>query len=208
VLHLHQTDELALDSLRGAIDPAIEAFVRAGDDAVDAAAAASVAGARGATGSEVAASWAASAAALRDAFAAVEPSRRVQWVVGRLSARTLAATRLAECWIHTTDVAVALGTSVAPTERLRHVARLAWRTVPYAFEHAGRDLHGAVAFDLVGPAGGPWRFGVDDDPATTVRGAGADLCRVARRRVEAGATTLTAVGPDAGAVLDLVRTYA
>jgi uncharacterized protein (TIGR03084 family) len=208
VLHLHQTDELALASLRGDLADSIEAFMRTGDDAIDAAAAASVRDARGADGTEIGAWWHASAAALRTQLAATDPSARLQWVVGRLSARTLAATRLAECWIHTTDVATALGTPVAPTPRLRHVARLAWRTLPYAFGRAGRELHGAVGLDLVGPDGAAWRFGLDDAPATVVRGSGADLCALAGRRVEPADTDLVATGPDADAVLALIRTYA
>ena len=130
-------------------------------------------------------------------------------MVGTLSARTLAATRLAECWIHTTDVATALGTPVAPTPRLRHVARLAWRTVPYAFERAGRDAArpGRRSISSV-PTVRAWRFGLDDEPRTVVRGSGADLCTVAGRRVDPAATDLVATGPDAAAVLALVRTYA
>jgi uncharacterized protein (TIGR03084 family) len=208
VLHLHQTDEFALESLRGDLAASIEQFMRAGDDAVDAAAAASVAGARGGSGAAIGARWRASAAELRERLAVTDPSARLQWVVGRLSARTLAATRLAECWIHTTDVGTALGRGVAPTERLRHVARLAWRTLPYAFARADRELHGPVGFDLVGPTGAPWRFGLDDSPRTVVHGAGDELCRVAGRRVDPGETALVATGPDADAVLSLVRTYA
>ncbi len=208
VLHLHQTDELALASLRGDLDASIETFMRTGDDAVDAAAAASVEDARGPAGAEVGAQWRASATALRELLAATDPSARLQWVVGRLSARTLAATRLAECWIHTTDAAAALDRPLVPTDRLRHVARLAWRTLPYAFAQAGKELQGAVGFDLVAPSGASWRFGLDDEPSTLVRGPGADLCRVAGRRVDPAATALEAVGPDADAVLALVRTYA
>lgn len=208
VLHLHQTDELALASLRGDLAAEIETFMRAGDDAVDAAAAASVAGARGRAGAEVGRAWSTSAAALRARLAGTDPRARLQWVVGTLSARTLAATRLAECWIHTTDVATALGTAVDPTPRLRHVARLAWRTVPYAFARAGRDLHGTVAVDLVGPDGTPWRFGLDEEPVTVVRGSGADFCAVAGRRLDPAGADLVATGPDAAAVLALVRTYA
>jgi len=207
VLHLAQTDELALDALRGNLDAAIEDFMR-GDDAVDEAAAFSVASARGRAGAVVGTRWRVSAAALRGAFTVVDPSTRVQWVAGTLSARTLAATRLAECWIHTTDVATALHAEMAPAARLRHVARLAWRTVPYAFALAGRELHGPVAFDLTAPDGTAWRFGTDDDPTTTVRGPGADLCRVAGRRADPAATDLVATGPDGAAVLELVRTYA
>ena len=77
----------------------------------------------------------------------------MQWVSGDLSARTLATTRLSECWIHTGDVAEALGVELEPPDRLWHIARLAWRTVPYAFARAGRDAPGPVAFELRGPNG-------------------------------------------------------
>ena len=212
VLHLHQTDELALASLRGDLESSIEAFMGADEQAVDRAAATSVEAARGADGvtdgAVVREQWRTATAALRARFATTDPSARLQWVVGRLSARTLAATRLAECWIHTTDVAAALGIELAPTARLRPIARLAWRTVPYAFAHGGETLHGPVAFELVAPDGTDWWFGTDDDPLTVVRGPAHDLCRVAGRRLDSAAAQLAATGPDADAVLRLVRTYA
>ncbi len=43
---------------------------------------------------------------------------------------------------------------------------------------------------------------------TTVRGEGAELCLVAARRLTPAETSLRAEGPDADAVLELVRTYA
>ncbi len=209
VLHLHQTDELALASLRGELSPDLADFIRAGgDSSVDDAAAASVIQSRGRSGAEIGQQWRESAEQLRSAFATVDPSERLQWVVGRLSARTLAATRLSECWIHSGDVATALGIELVPNERLRHVARLAWRTLPYAFARADATLAGPVAFELVGPSGAPWNFGVDDDPVTVLSGSGVELCDVAGRRRDPAATALRATGPDAKAVLELVRTYA
>jgi hypothetical protein len=88
------------------------------------------------------------------------------------------------------------------------VARLAWRTLPYAFARDGRQLSGPVSFDLAAPGGGRWRFVPDDEPATVVEGDGAELCLVAARRVAAADTSLRATGPDGVAVLELVRTYA
>lgn len=209
VLHLHQTDELALASLRGDLASDIEEFMHTGgEESVDAAAAASVAFARGADGAAVGEQWRASAAAVRAEFASVDPSARLQWVVGTLSGHTLAATRLSECWIHTGDVGIALGIELAPTNRLRHIARLAWRTLPYAFARVGRELTGPVGFDLVGPTGDAWSFGLDADPVTVVSGSGVELCDVAGRRRDPAATALVGAGPDAAAVLELVRTYA
>ncbi len=209
VLHLHQTDELALASLRGELASDVAEFMRAGgDSSVDDAAAASVAHARGGTGTEIGVQWHGSAQRLRSAFDGVDPSARLQWVVGRLSARTLAATRLSECWIHTGDVANALGVELMPTDRLRHVARLAWRTLPYAFARSGAELAGSVGFELVGPSGARWDFGLDEHPVTVVSGRGVELCEVAGRRRDPAATALRATGPDSEAVLRLVRTYA
>ena len=209
VLHLHQTDELALASLRGELSPDLAEFMRAGgDSSVDDAAAASVVHARGGSGPDVGARWYESAARVRFAFDGVDPSTRLQWIVGRLSARTLAATRLAECWIHTGDVANALGVELAPTERLRHIARLAWRTLPYAFARSGAELAGPVGFELVGPSGRRWDFGLDDHPVTVVSGSGAELCEVAGRRRDPASTGLTVTGPDSDSLLSLVRTYA
>ena len=105
-------------------------------------------------------------------------------------------------------MAAAFGRVLAPTDRLRHVARLAWRTLPYAFARAGRELTGPVAFELRGPDGGAWDFVPDSLPLTTIRGDGTELCLVAARRVDPRDTRLRGEGPDANAVLELVRTYA
>ena len=223
VLHVAQTDEMAVASLDGrlggpgsgpeSVDPTTatfaEAMVHLGPSStVDDAAAWAVAHDRGAPGPEVAARWRAASDGVRDRLAAIDARERVRWVSGELSALTLGTTRLAECWIHTGDVAEALGVEQVPGERLRHVARLAWRTLPYAFARAGRELQGPVAFRLRGPSGAPWDFQPDGEPATVVEGDGVELCMVAARRVAPGDTGLRATGPDGDAVLQLVRTYA
>jgi uncharacterized protein (TIGR03084 family) len=129
-------------------------------------------------------------------------------MTNQLSVRTLAATRLAECWIHTGDIADALGVRLEPTDRLRHIARLAWRTLPYAFDQSGTVMHGPVALDLVGPNGDQWRFDPDEPALTSIAGPAVEFCDVAARRVDPDATHLTGTGPDAEPVLRLVRTYA
>jgi uncharacterized protein (TIGR03084 family) len=150
----------------------------------------------------------ASAEAQAEAFAGCDPAARVEWVAGQLAARTLATTRLTETWIHTVDVAAAFGSPPAPTARLWHTARLVWRTVPYALAQAGVASAGPVAFELVAPDGSTWSFGADEAPATVVTGSAAELCEVAGQRASAADTGLVAVGPDAEAVLRLVRTFA
>ncbi len=210
VLHLAQTDELALASAQGRFAEGLNMLAggldRQGN--VDDGAAAMVAHERGLPNGALHGRWRTGAAALRDALAASDPHRRVGWVAGQLSTQTLATTRLAECWVHTGDVAEAFGVVPEPTDRLEHIARLAWRTLPYAFARDGRELTGPVAFELRAPSGERWHFVPDTEPATVIEGSGADLCLVAARRVAAEDTSLRGSGPDARAVLELVRTYA
>jgi len=210
VLHLAQTDELALASAQDRFTDGLEELAggldRQGN--VDDGAAAMGAHEGGPPNSVLFERWREGAAALREEFAASDPHRRVTWVSGQLSCRTLATTRFAECWIHTGDVADALGVPQVPTDSLEHIARLAWRTLPYAFAREGKELAGPVAFDLGAPSGARWKFVPDAEPATVIEGPGAELCLVAARRVSPEATSLRGSGPDGRAVLELVRTYA
>ncbi len=211
VLHLAQTNEFALASVEHRFPEATGSFGPLENnetDNVDVVAEWSVVQERDQPWPKVHERWQQSVDTLQDAFRAGDPSARVQWVAGDMAARTLATTRLAETWIHTGDVAWGFGITPAPAERLVHVARLAWRTLPYAFARSGRDAPGAVAFDLVGPTGNRWAFGTEAGAPTTIRGPGVDLCLVASRRVAPDATALIGEGPDAESVLELVRTWA
>jgi uncharacterized protein (TIGR03084 family) len=210
ILHLAQTDELAIASARGRFPEAVvalsEGLGRA--ESVDDGADAMVTRERGEGGPAVRARWEQSATMLREALAATDPHARVVWVAGELSARTLATTRLAESWIHTGDVAAPFGVDPRPTDRLWHVARLAWRTLPYAFARCGRELAGPVALHLVSPSGSAWDFVPDTEPLTVISGGAVGLCLVAARRTEPRETDLVGEGPDAVAALELIRTYA
>jgi len=213
VLHLAQTDEMAVASAERRFTDAHAAFgtapaaVPAGAT-VDDLAGRAVAAARGRPAAEVYQRWLAASAAQAKALAACGPGTRLPWVAGEMSAFSLATTRLAESWIHTGDVARALGREPAATGRLRPIARLAWRMLPYAFSRAGRTMSGPVALALTAPQGGTWEFTADGPAATTVTGPALDFCLVAARRIDPSATALEATGPDAAAVLDLVRTFA
>jgi uncharacterized protein (TIGR03084 family) len=207
--HLAQTNELAVASIEGSFDQAAAALAEGTVDmgsTVDDWAAAVVAAHIG--DPEAARDrWQASAVEQLAAFEAADPHHRVQWVAGTMAVRTLASTRLTECWIHTVDIAVAFGPAPAPTDRLRHTCRLVWRTLPYALARAGRDPAGTVAFELDAPDGDTWSFG-EQEADTIVRGSAAALCEVAGQRALAATTDLRAHGPDGEAVLATMRTFA
>jgi uncharacterized protein (TIGR03084 family) len=211
VLHLAQTDEAGAASAEDQLGRAFAGVRGEGGPSgttVDDLAGFMVEQERDVSDAQVHHRWRAAAAAQGAALARRAASDRVQWVNGDMAARTLATTRLSETWIHTGDVADALGLVLAPTDRLRHIARLAWRTLPYAFARAGRTLQGAVAVTLTGPDGSTWEFTPDEPAPTRLEGPAEDFCLVAGRRREPSQTALLATGPDAAAVLELVRTYA
>lgn len=212
LLHLAQTNEMAVASVEGRyLAHLTEVGGRSGlrpAASIDDLAGALVDAERGAPLGALA-RWQASAAAQEAAFRAVRPEARVTWVAGELAARSLATTRLSETWIHTVDVATAFGPEPAATDRLWHVARLAWRTVPYALAQAGHEPTGPVAFELLAPDGTTWTFAHPEvRTRTVIRGRAAELCAVAGQRALAADTGLRGTGPDAQAVLRLVRTFA
>ena len=206
--HLAQSDEAAVASLEGRLVARSDGTLLDGSNAdVDALAERMVLDARDLTPAAVLDRWRGAAARLRAVSEGVAPDTRCQWMVGTLAARTLVTTRLSEAWIHTGDIAAALGAEQEVDDRIGHIARLAWRTVPYSFARAGLAAPAPVGFDLVLPSGARLALGVDG-ASTTVHGTALDLCRVAGRRAVAADTALTADGPDAAAVLRLVRTFA
>lgn len=210
VLHLAQSDEMAVLSLRGILPTGDDASVTGwgGASSVDESVALMVDRERGAAWPDLLSRWTSAADSLTALLDGMELSTRVRWVAGDLSARTLATTRLSETWIHTGDIAAPVGIVPVATDRLRLIARLAWRTLPYAFDLAGATLSGPVAFRLTGPRSQQWDFIPDESAVTTISGPAAELCEVAARRVDPLATSLSGEGPDAAQVLALVRTYA
>jgi uncharacterized protein (TIGR03084 family) len=214
LLHVAQTNEMTVASAEGRFTDKAAAFgnrvgtVPPGAN-VDDLAGLAVAAERGRSGKEVYDRWRASSAAQAAALGACEAGTRLPWVAGDLAAITLATTRVAETWIHTGDVAAGLGRELPPSgDRLRPIARLAWRTLPYAFTRAGKTMSGPVALRLTAPDGTVWEFKPDQPAATTVSGPALDFCLVAARRASPSETALTAAGPDGAAVLELVRTFA
>jgi uncharacterized protein (TIGR03084 family) len=212
LLHLAQTNEMAAASARGQLADAGGGWTgsnRAVRTDVDDIAAQAVEGERGASGSDVRTRWVKSGGDMVDALQACDPATRVLWVAGDMAPRTLATTRLAETWIHTGDVCIGLGVEQPKSDRIWHIARLVYRTLPYSFLRAGVEATGAVRFELTSATdeSAVWSFG-DENAATVIAGDAVDLCRVAGQREEPMETSLRGSGPDAAAVLRFMRTFA
>ncbi|WP_433323572.1 maleylpyruvate isomerase family mycothiol-dependent enzyme [Spirillospora sp. CA-294931] len=202
VLHLAQSEELVLATVGGER----AGFVREEGVHLDTLMDRLVAADRGMTPEQVFERWRKAAAASPDALRNHPPKERLAWAAVPLSPRTLATTRLAEHWAHGLDITDPLGIDFPDTARLRHIAWLAQRTLPYAFATEGEE-GGPVRCELTGPDGESWTFG-DPGAPSVIRGPVGDFCRVGARRVAPGDTALVAEGPHAEAALRVVRNYA
>jgi uncharacterized protein (TIGR03084 family) len=202
VLHLAQSDEVVVFSASGAA-------VREAADAagtVDDWAARMVAAERAAP-VQVFARWRRARDAAEEALRAANPRVPLQWATGPLKPATLATTRLAEYWAHGLDITGPLGIDYPDTDRLRHIAWLAHRTLPYAFSLAG-EPHAPVRCSLTAPDGvTTWTFGPDDAESEISGPAGA-FCRVAAQRLDPAKSGLAINGLHGATALRLVRTYA
>ena len=204
VLHLAQSDEGLVGSVSGAAGIFRDEADAAGN--VDDWAARMVAAQRAAP-VQVYARWQRAHAAAEAALRAADPQVSLQWVTGPVKPATLATTRLAEHWAHGLDICGPLGIDYPDTSRLRHIAWLAHRTLPYAFSLAG-EPPAQVRCSLTAPEGvTTWIFGPDDAESEISGPAGA-FCRVAAQRLDPAKSGLTVSGPRGAAALRLVRTYA
>jgi uncharacterized protein (TIGR03084 family) len=203
LLHLAQTEEGVIASAAGRmVGPAADHSELSVDEWAD-----QWVRAERTAPAEVLARWDEARRGAVAALRSAEPSQPLPWVGPPLKPATLATTRLAEHWAHALDITDGLGLPYPDTGRLRNVAWLAHRTLPYAYAVAGQEMPGPVFCDLTGPDGTPWPIG-PAGAGSVISGPAAAFCRVAAQRLAPGDSGLTTTGPHAEAALRVVRTYA
>jgi uncharacterized protein (TIGR03084 family) len=205
VLHLAQSEESVVATVSGR-----ELRARLGDRAVgtvDELMAELVRAERGAAPDVVFARWQRARRAALDALRAADPDRPLPWMAAPVKPATLATTRLAEHWAHGLDITGPFGIEFPDTGRLRHVAWLAHRTLPYSMTRGGQQPV-PVRCELTAPDGASvWEFGPPGGESAITGSAGA-FCRVAARRLSPADSGLAVSGPHGAAALRLLRTYA
>jgi len=206
IAHLHWTDRLALLAIEqpGRLAEAMREAAAEPAGFVDNAAAAGA----GVPPAELLANWRAGRTQLAGRLADVEPGRKLDWFGPPMSPASMATARLMETWAHGLDVAEALGRQPAPTDRLRHVARLAVRTRDFAFRLRGLPVPAEeFRIELTAPDGGRWEYGPPDAPEA-VTGPAFDFCLLAVQRRHRREVALVATGPQADTWLEIVQAFA
>ncbi|GII27374.1 TIGR03084 family metal-binding protein [Planotetraspora mira] len=133
---------------------------------------------------------------------------RVPWYGPDMSAASFATARLMETWAHGQDVADALGIVRVPTARLRHVASLGVRALPYGFAVRGLALPvDPVRVELTLPDGAAWAAG-PPGAQDVVRGPALDFCLLVTQRCHLDDTSLEAAGATATSWLKIAQAFA
>ena len=161
--------------------------------------------------------WRNSRADVVDALSRIEGNVRVPWISGDMSARAFATLRLMETWAHGLDIKDAMDglltfdeeeeDPTADTPRIRHVAWLAHRMLPYAFAEAGEEFpETGIRLELMGPSYSRWVYG-PEDAADVIKGLAGEWCRIAVHRLDSTATSLKTEGDKAETAIKVVRAY-
>ena len=206
IAHLADIDEIAIDTCLGGPRP-LNDFAAQFASPEDATLWGVLRGRRR-TGREVLSWWEDTSARERDVLAGIDPAHRVPWGIG-MRTPSLVTARLMETWAHGLDVREALGLPVVDTDRLRHVAWLGYRALPYAFSFAGRERPpGDLHLEMTSPAGGEtWEYGPGDAP-NRISGPAGELCRLfAQRITPRDARGVVAEGDGAIAALEVARAF-
>lgn len=149
-------------------------------------------------------SWLSSTgAALVEAARVADPGVRVPWYGPDMTVTSSVTARIMETWAHGQDIVDTVGARRAPSPRLRHIAFLGWRALPFSFAANGRPAPSE-----------PVRVEVDDlvfgpqDATNVVRGSALDFCLLVTRRRHLADTDLRAEGPVASEWLMIAQAFA
>jgi uncharacterized protein (TIGR03084 family) len=163
---------------------------------------------RSRTGAELLSWFTASRRRLAETFAGLDPAARLPWFGMAMSAASSLTARIMETWAHGQDVADALGITRTPTARLRHVAHIAVRALPYSFAVRGLPVPvEPVRVVLAGPSGESWAWG-PPEAANVVTGPALDFCLLATQRRHRDDAAVVASGEVANSWLSIAQAFA
>jgi uncharacterized protein (TIGR03084 family) len=157
---------------------------------------------------ELLAWWRSERAALLSAMSVADPGDRVPWYGPPMSVMSFATARLMETWAHGQDIADAMGVTRLPTARLRHVAHIGVKAMPFSYALRGLPVPAdPVRVELRSPDRDTWVWG-PEDADDLVRGHALDFCMVVTQRRHRDDTRLEIIGPVADEWMSIAQAFA
>jgi uncharacterized protein (TIGR03084 family) len=146
--------------------------------------------------------------ALLDGYAGADPAARLPWYGLDMGPASSITARLMETWAHGQDIADTLGLERPATSRLRHVAHLGIRSLPYSYAVNGRPQPEApIRVELLAPDGSQWTWG-PADAGDRVSGTALDFCLVVTQRRHLSDTGLAVTGETARDWIAIAQAFA
>jgi len=145
---------------------------------------------------------------LCDVFRELDPAARVPWFGPPMSAASSVTARIMETWAHSQDIADALGVVRDPSPRLRHIAHIGVRALPFSYLANGRRVPTEpVRVELTWQDGELWTWG-PPDAANRVTGQALDFCLLVTQRRHRADVTVEASGEVAESWLGIAQAFA
>ena len=143
-----------------------------------------------------------------DGYAGCAPAARLPWFGPDMGVASSVTARLMETWAHGQDIADTLGAERSPTARLRHVAHIGIRALPYSYTVNGLPVPDQpIRVELTAPDGELWMWGPPGAP-DRVTGSALDFCLAVTQRRHLADTSLVVTGPVAGQWMAIAQAFA
>ena len=160
------------------------------------------------TGAELLAWFDAARGRLIETFGRLDPAERLPWFGPPMSAASAVTARIMETWAHGQDVADALDVTRDPTGRLKHIAHIGVRALPFSFViHGLAPPAEAVRVELAWSGGEVWAWG-PADAENVVTGPALDFCLLVTQRRHRADTAVRARGQVAERWLGIAQAFA
>ncbi len=145
---------------------------------------------------------------LIETFGRLDPAERLVWFGPSMSAASSVTARIMETWAHGQDVADALGATREPTGRLKHIAHIGVRALPFSFVVNGLVPPAEpVRVELAWSGDEVWAWG-PDHAANLVTGPALDFCLLVTQRRHRDDTAIQARGQIADQWLGIAQAFA
>jgi uncharacterized protein (TIGR03084 family) len=157
---------------------------------------------------ELLARWREGTGVLAQALAATARDARVPWYGPDMSARAFVVARLMETWAHGQTIHDTVGRRRVPTDRLKPICELGWRTLGWSFRvHGMEPPEAPIELRLTAPSGVVWTWGAAG-AADSIAGAAEDFALVICQCRNVADTGLQVRGPAASAWMAIAQCFA
>lgn len=152
--------------------------------------------------------WRQGAVELVNSAGQLDLSARCVWYGPSMSGTSMLTARLMETWAHGHDIADAVGATPVPSLRLKHIAHIGVRAMPFAFAANKREMPvGDVFVSLNAPDGATWTWG-ESLASSSISGDALGFCQAVTQRRHIEDCALEIVGEPAVEWMSIAQAFA